>query len=154
MNVSSPQIVFAETPDEISLSFCVYGCPFKCKGCHSPELRDPNKGFTLRLQDYREYLNKYKNYISCVLFMGGEFLSEIKVFLREAKNHGLKTCLYTGCDNINHPAIRRLYPFLDYIKYGSFQKKYGGLESPRTNQKYLDLKNKRDLTYKFYERNI
>ena len=65
------------------------------------------------------------------------------VQLREAlqigRCHGLKTCLYSGCENVE--SFRDLLPLLDYLKLGEYQPDRGGLDSPNTNQRFYRVVN-------------
>lgn len=152
MNTTKPKIIFAETPDEVSLSFCVYGCPFRCEGCHSPELRNPHDGIFLSPEVFEFYLTKYEKYVSCVLFMGGEYSKDIVNYLSLAHKHNLKTCLYTGMDVLTNAFKDEILPHLDYLKYGSYKRNFGPLTDRTTNQRYIKVDGWKDLTYKFYEK--
>ena len=112
-------IVFQEVPNEISLTFNISGCPYKCKGCHSQELWE-YKGNIL-INDFDSIIEKYKNYITCVCFMGGnQNLSELKLILQDIKErYKLKTCLYTGCEDINE--LRDILDYCDYLKLGRYR---------------------------------
>ena len=149
----SKAVVFQEVPDEISLSFSIAGCPFNCEGCSWKNSDIFKKVKSKPLDDslYTKYLNKYKGYVSCVCFLGGDWESNDLINkLSIAKNNGLKTCLYTGnnIDNINKNVLDKL----DYIKVGAYNKKLGGLRSKNTNQKMYDLKTKTCINYKFQKR--
>lgn len=129
-------IVFQEIPNEVSLAFTIEGCPNRCKGCHSPHLR-LQKGDKLDEVELKTILNKYKNDITCVLFLGGDaFHNEIYSFCKIIKDkYRLKTAFYSGFDMVNV----KLFSVLDYYKFGSYKEELGGLNSPTTNQ--IMLKN-------------
>lgn len=63
-------IVFQEVPNEITLAINICGCPHKCKGCHSQYLW-LDDGDILE-KDLNDIIDKYKDYITCVCFMGGD----------------------------------------------------------------------------------
>ena len=67
------QIVLQEVPGQISLCVSVTGCPLRCKGCHSPFLWKKGTGTPLTDEVFITTLERYKDMISCVLFMGGEW---------------------------------------------------------------------------------
>ena len=137
MRYMKPKIVFQEVPDETSLVFPVCGCPRKCPGCHSPELQNPENGNLLSRAVYDEYLEKYRNFITCVCFFGGDHEPETLVeFLRLAQKKSLKTCLYTGAGLVSSA----IHKELDYLKTGPWISKRGGLESPFTNQKLINIR--------------
>lgn len=125
-------ICFQEIPTEISLSYSITGCPNKCKGCHSPELR-ADIG-SLLLADLEKDIIKNKDAISCVLFFGGDNDKQIPSLIKCAeicKSHNLKTALYSGNNLINDA----LPFYFDYIKVGEYMEALGGLKSPTTNQR-------------------
>ena len=70
------QVVWQEVPNETSLAFLITGCPLGCKGCHSIESWKRGSGQILTEIYLAEQLKKYQDLISCVLFMGGEWLPD------------------------------------------------------------------------------
>lgn len=148
LKVYNYDIVFQEVPNETTLALNISNCPYHCEGCHSPILW-MDKGVPV-LDVLNELLVNYKGLITCICFMGGDQdLKELVYALSVIKQQGLKTCLYTGADSIEH--LITLFPYLDYLKYGSYKKEFGGLDSPLTNQKFLKKENGewKDYTYKF-----
>ena len=140
MNYSEIEIVLQEVPGEISICFSITGCNIKCKGCHSTFLWNKNNGTELTEDVYRNVLNKYRGFASCVLFMGGEWCpNELIAYLKLAKSLGFKTCLYTGKNEIPEKISREL----TYLKLGPWNERLGGLNSEHTNQKlnHLFIKN-------------
>lgn len=148
MRYSGTQVVFQEIPNEITLAFQVIGCPVRCSGCHSSDLWSSDIGEDLDLKTLSGNIDKFKNYISCVLFLGGEWnQSELVAHLDFIKASGLKTALYTGLeyDQVSVEIINRL----DYLKYGPFISQLGPLSSPITNQKLVNLKTNENLNRYF-----
>ena len=142
----SYMITFAEVPDEVSLSFAISGCKNNCKGCHSPHLRS-NIGKDFSKSGY-ELIEQNKEKITCLLLLGGdrtENVDELKKILSYAKEQNLKTCLYSGDDNMNS-TVREILPLLDYVKIGSYKEKLWGLASTTTNQKMFKVNNSQQLT--------
>lgn len=140
------QVVLQEVPDNISLCFSICGCPLSCKGCHSPFLRKKENGQTLTNQIYKNYIEKYEGFISCVLFMGGEWCQrDLIEKLKIAKKYGLETCLYTGMDDVSEDIKKHL----TWIKTGPWIQELGGLESHRTNQRFIEVKTGKILNSKF-----
>ena len=93
--------------------------------------------------------------ITCVCFMGGEWRPrELILYCRIAHRKGLKTCLYTGANNLSK-IDNELLRHLDYIKFGSWQKDRGPLSDKNTNQRMFKLRDDEnrpavvDITYKF-----
>lgn len=136
MRYYQKDVVFQEVPGEISLSYFISGCPIKCKGCHSAETWDLHSGKVLTMVEFVHTLTRYKSFISCVLFMGGEWHeSELVLFLKKALSLGFKTCLYTGENNISP----RLRAHLTYLKTGPWIPLLGGLDAPTTNQRFIEV---------------
>ncbi len=150
MRYSGLQIVFQEIPDEISLALHVTGCPLRCKGCHSNDLWNADQGIELDPRYFNQLISQYSKYMSCVLFMGGEWeLSTLISLIDIAKQHQKKTALYTGLELSEVPEI--LKSKLDYLKYGPYISTLGGLNSKTTNQRLLNLKTNEILNSFFTE---
>ena len=93
----STAITFAEVPDEVSLSIQITNCQNRCKGCHSPFLRD-DFGEDLE-KDLPNLLERYKEQITCVCFMGeGNDILGLQRCIDLVKKYNLKTCVYYGED--------------------------------------------------------
>ncbi len=136
MRYLSQQITFQEVPDEISLSFLITGCPLKCPGCHSADSWNPAKGHILTTEVLKNFITKYRGAITCVLFMGGEWQpEELLEFLLFCRKQNLKTCLYTGLDDVSSTIKKEL----TFLKTGSWKKDQGGLSMQNTNQKLVEL---------------
>ena len=145
-NCLTPSVVFQEVPNEISLCFSITGCKVGCKGCHSTELWNENYGFALTNTNFIQWLNKYKNLITCVVFFGGEWQpSDLIEKLIIAKNFGLKTCLYSGRDHIDI----NISQHLTFLKTGAWQAKLGGLDSETSNQVFRNVVTSEKLNYLF-----
>lgn len=129
-------ITFQEVPNETSLIFNISGCPYRCKGCHSKYLWQWTGRYLL--ENIKEIIEEYKDFITCVCFMGGDQnLQELIECINICKEYNLKTCLYTGSDVTE----MSLFDILDYIKIGHFDINLGGLNNPNTNQKFYKIKN-------------
>ena len=146
-------VVFAEIPDEITLAINVSNCPHRCPGCHSPELQT-DIGSDL-IASLPELLEKHKDGVTCVCFMGGEWRpGELVMYCRLAHKHGLKVCLYSGADSA-FSIDSELLAHLDYLKLGSYVKDKGPLSDRHTNQRMYKLRDGSgrpaviDITHKF-----
>ena len=140
-------VVFQEVPDEISVCFYMVGCPNNCSGCHSAEL-NRGVGMDLTIDVFTAALDRYAGYVSCVLFLGGEWFSDLPRYLDIARNRGLNTCLYTGSADVSDDLRDRL----TYLKVGAYVKSLGGLDNPNTNQRFYNLITHEDITYKFWRK--
>ena len=129
-------LTFQEVPDEVTLCINITNCPHHCPGCHSPELQGDN-GINLEPQ-LPALLDQHAGEITCVCLMGeGNDIDALCRCLAEIKRHGLKTCLYTGCDKPSD--VMQALPYLDYLKLGHYEQKLGGLDKPTTNQRMYRL---------------
>ena len=145
------QIVWQEVPGEVSLAFLFSGCQLRCKGCHSADTWKVGLGQELTVEYLKGRLKRYTGLISCVLFMGGEWVpDELEKMLRAVAAAGLKTCLYTGLERDDLEAVsERIIPLLTYLKTGRWVMELGGLDSPATNQKFTDLRTGEVLNHLF-----
>ena len=126
-------IVAQEVPDELSLAIVIAGCDKKCPGCHS-QYSWEDKGQPL-LDHLPIMLSQYAKYISCVCLMGGDQdQHELILACRKIHEANLKTCLYTGLDEMSQLNLR-LLDELDYVKLGRYDQNLGPLNSPTTNQR-------------------
>lgn len=146
MNYNSIDIIFSEVPNEISLAFTITGCSLRCKGCHSSYLWDSNNGIELTKNNYISLLNKYNGYITCVVFMGGEWdKKELIEFFKIAASRNLKTCLYTGEESISY----EIQDVLTFLKTGKYIPELGGLNKINTNQIFKNVKTGEILNHLF-----
>lgn len=146
-------IVFQEIPNEVSLAINISGCPYKCKDCHSKYLWEYDGEYIYK--DLQQLIETHLYFITCVCFMGGDQnKKELKELCKIVKKYNLKTCLYTGNNNID--SLYDILDFLDYIKIGEYIDKLGGLSSKQTNQRMYTIENgmiKKDITFMFREKN-
>lgn len=156
MKFCSYAITFTEIPKEITLAFQISNCPFCCEGCHSKYLReDLGKEF---FSSGIEILEKYKDRITCVCFMGEG--SSIENAIMTGKiiktRYNIKTGLYSGTIGdftpdkkhflyITNDGRKKLYSDIqnsfDYIKVGPYISKQGPLNNSNTNQKIYKYEN-------------
>jgi len=150
------KIVMQEVPDEISLAIMISGCQHKCPDCHSKYSWE-DKGTPL-LQNLPIILESYKKYISCLCLMGGDQDQyELIEICKQAHEAKLKTCLYTGYDEMSQ-LHQNLLKVLDYVKVGHFDKNKGPLNKSTTNQRmymkdyspFGDAEVWSDITFKFW----
>ena len=149
------QVYTKEIPNELSLGISVLGCPVHCPECHSPHIWDVNcegEGTNLTVEALENLIEQQK-WVSCVLFFGGEWnMPYLNELLRKCKELGYKTALYSGHTldwfKIKHPNYRL---YLDYIKVGRYDSKYGSLDYPSTNQRLYKLDTNEDITHLFWK---
>jgi len=146
-------IVGSEVPDEITLGITLSNCPFRCRGCHSPQLRK-NIGIPLSDAVLEDLLFRYGDAITCVCFLGGD--SDPLAVQRLAQrvhvvNNILKVAWYSGSASL--PQSFDLSSF-QYIKLGGYEESLGPLTSRSTNQRFYQLTDQLelvDITYRFWK---
>lgn len=145
MNYFDVNIWMQEVPNEISLVFSIVGCDVGCEGCSWDPIKG-DQGQELTLEIYENYIKEDGRFITCVLFMGGEWEPKTLIkYLKIAKKCGLKTCLYSGrCGT-----IETITQHLDYLKEGPWISSLGGLDSSKTNQRFYKMPSRENLTHLF-----
>lgn len=132
LKFANAQVVFQEFPGETTLAINITGCPNHCPGCHSPHLWK-DEGTPLTVDTLSGLIEPYKDSITCVGFMGGD--QDPKAIQHLV---GVMKCMYPGLkygwySGNNFWSEKMMEPF-DYVKFGSYKKDLGGLNSPTTNQ--------------------
>ncbi len=146
-------ISFQEVPNEISLVLAITGCPRQCPGCHTPKLQDKSYGEILDITTLQSVQKHYADTITCVCIFGGELhipqLTDIVQQLQYGTPY--KFCWYNGMAKAElfSGEFDELLQKLDYVKYGPYIAEAGGLDSPTTNQVFLDLKLDKPLNHLF-----
>ncbi len=145
-------IVFSEIPNEVTLAINLSNCPHRCKGCHSPQLRE-DIGEELNEKSLETILKSYEGMITCVCFMGGDSTPKDVEFLSNfiKKQYNLKTGWYSGSDEISDEISVENFNF---IKIGGYNYKLGGLDSKITNQRLYKIDNLvlNDITFQMQKR--
>lgn len=143
------QVTFAEVPDEITLCINISNCPCHCEGCHSSYLaKDVGKPLN---QNSLNALIHINHGITCVAFMGGDANpKQVNDLAYHIKQAGLKTCWYSGRHELSLDIDLRNF---DYIKLGPYISSKGGLNHPKTNQRFYHIVNQQmtDITSRFYK---
>lgn len=149
LKYAAKDVTFLEVPNEISLTYSLTGCPLKCKGCHSPFLRNTKLGFTLDSEVLEKDIKDHLPFITCVCFLGGDWdtpnLIKLLSFTRKTFPF-LKICLYSGYTDVPSDVVQ----YLDYLKVGEFIEEFGGLTSPETNQRFYKVPSYEDITSYFH----
>jgi len=102
-------------------------------------------------------LEKYRNAITCICFMGGDAypkkVMELAIFLREKTNSSIKIGWYSGRDTLFDTTFLQ---YFDYIKLGPYVEKLGGLDVVTTNQRFYRIENGKmiDITSRFQTINL
>ena len=124
-------IVFREIPDEVTLAINLSNCPHRCPGCHSRQLQQ-DIGAELSCEVLMSLINRYKDDITCVCFMGGDASPDDVCRLAAVvkRDCGLKTGWYSGNSHLYDDKCKAVF---DFIKLGDYRQALGGLDKPTIN---------------------
>lgn len=151
LRVASYDIIFQEIPGEVTLALNISGCPNACHGCHSPHLLK-DTGELLDEKLLTGLLEKYANAVTCICFMGGdsepEAINRLAAFVCATSCGNIRTAWYSGRQELACGIDLRNF---DYIKVGPYIERLGGLDSPKTNQRFyrVEAGEMTDITYLF-----
>lgn len=151
-------ITFNEIPNRIAVFFEFGGCRQKCKGCHSPHLAKTPPALS-PLEDLIEYAKTQKEKgATAIVLLGGtnnkKVTHEMMITLIKRLSEVLPCGLYSGrpVNSAVHAEYAKLLE-LSWFKIGDYQERYGGMDNPNTNQRFLVrtplLRRWRDCTYIF-----
>lgn len=145
------EVTFEEIPSEVTLCVNISNCHCRCPGCHSPHLWE-DIGEPLNLQALNKMISSCKDFVTCIVLMGGdaspEEINQLALIIKELFR-GLKVGWYSGrtilSDKID---ISRF----DYIKLGPYIEELGPLNKPTTNQRLYKVVDKKlvDITSQFW----
>lgn len=132
-------ITFREIPDEVCLAISICNCPYKCQGCHSPEMW--GKGKTLDFDELDNLISQYPA-VTCILFMGdggsAQYVLPYAEYIKSKYEDKYKIGLYTGQNDVKMSVFLHEYGIIgnsvDYVKVGRWREDCGPLEDTATNQ--------------------
>lgn len=134
-------IVFQEIPDEVTLAINLSRCPHRCKGCHSPHLRQ-DIGEELDEAALCRLLQTYGNSITCICFMGGDAdtdeVCRLAYYVLKNWKGSIKTAWYSGCNELKN---KDSAVYFNFIKLGPYMETLGGLNKKTTNQRLYQIEN-------------
>ena len=142
-----------EISNEKSLVIYISECQHRCNGCHTPYMHE-RYGDLLK-GNFNNIYELYKNYITCVCFLGEgredeNSRKEFREYCNIIHKDNIKTALYSG----RNCKIEKWMTIFDYIKIGSYNKELGTLYSKNTNQRLYKKVNKNkyeNITYFFWK---
>lgn len=109
----------------------VQGCQHHCKGCQNPSTWDFNGGEEIPVEVIIDQIKSYVGFIDGVTFSGGDpayQMNDVKVIAKWAKEHGLKTTMYTGFSML--ALDKNDLKDIDCVIDGEFIEKYHGTDIP------------------------
>lgn len=121
----------------------VQGCSRHCADCQNPSTHDKAEHKVMTIQEAFQHIAK-----ACrnkrITISGGEPLEQIDAvfeLLKQLKNGGFETCLYTS--NVIEDVPEEILAYLDYIKCGPFRKNFKNSDRQyfgSDNQKFYSVK--------------
>ncbi len=148
-------IVFQEIPDEVTLAVNLSLCPNRCKGCHSPYLRE-DRGNVLDEKALDDMVAPLAGEITCVSFMGGDNdpkeVARLAKYIKERYAGKLSTAWYSGKNYFPENFEPEAF---DYVKIGQYRPECGPLNKRTTNQRLYKIKadgSREDITSRFWKR--
>lgn len=87
-------------PGKIASVFFTRGCPWLCRYCHNPELRNGDPKDIIPFAEIEDFLRKRADFLEGIVISGGEptLHSSLPDFLQWIRDFGYSTCLHTnGC---------------------------------------------------------
>lgn len=116
--------------DGIAASIFFQGCPFRCKGCHNPELQTFEGGIKTTTSKVMREIIKHIDWYDSVAIMGGEPLAQKNALidlLERTRALGLLAWLYTGFELKDVPNDIKVLcdvivagPYMDELRTGGF----------------------------------
>lgn len=138
--VVNTDITFNEIPDKMAYAIELGACKQHCVGCHSPELQKEDVPLTSLpdiLEGAQEAIDAGAN---AIVVMGGTNNAHITDESLIALLHDLSfiapTGLYSGSEDEEHDKRIADEGHCTWVKTGPYVEALGGLESPRTNQRF------------------
>lgn len=99
ITIGGIEVLTLNDADGIAASIFFQGCPFRCKGCHNPELQTFEGGIKTTTSKVMREIIKHIDWYDSVAIMGGEPLAQERALtdlLRRIRLVNLKVWLYTG----------------------------------------------------------
>ncbi len=96
--VGIQKLTTIDFPGHIAAVLFTSGCPWKCRYCHNPELRNFSKENQITLNTIEDFLKSREGYLDGVVISGGEptLHSSLPEILSFIKKTGYKTAIHTN----------------------------------------------------------
>jgi anaerobic ribonucleoside-triphosphate reductase activating protein len=140
--VISTGITLTEIPDRIAYFIELGNCSKHCPNCHSPYLSDtvispPDLAGVERMVEHAA-----ERGADAIVLMGGTtngISDDDLITICQTLGSLLPLGLYSGRDDEERDKEIARRGSLHWLKTGSYQEELGGLDSPRTNQRFYEL---------------
>lgn len=138
--VVNTDITFNELPNKMAYVIELGACRQHCIGCHSPELQKEDVALTSLLDILEEAQEAIDAGANAIVVMGGtnnaHITDETLIALLRDLAFIAPTGLYSGSGDEEHDKRIAVEGQCTWLKTGSYVEALGGLESPRTNQRF------------------
>lgn len=147
-------ITFSEVPDKCAVFLELGDCKRYCEGCHTPELCAPmTDKECLTMEDCVALVESYiDDGANAIVVLGGTDCHSFKLdslrCLLKTLSEYVPVCLYSGSDDTKTTLDFALESGCTYVKVGSYQHAYGGLQNPATNQRFYELEQQQIINFK------
>lgn len=141
--VVNTDITFNELPDKMAYAIELGACKQHCVGCHSPELQEEDAPLTSLLDILEEAQDAIDAGANAIVVMGGtnnkHITEESLLALLQDLSDIAPTGLYSGSEDEERDKRIALEGHCTWLKTGPYVDTLGGLESPRTNQRFYQI---------------
>lgn len=138
--VVNTDITFNEIPDRMAYAIELGACRQHCVGCHSPELQKADGALTSLHDILEEAQDAIDAGANAIVVMGGtnnkHITAESLIALLRELSFIAPTGLYSGSDDEERDKGIAWEGYCTWLKTGPYVEAFGGLESPRTNQRF------------------
>jgi anaerobic ribonucleoside-triphosphate reductase activating protein len=138
--VVNTDITFNELPDKMAYAIELGACKQHCVGCHSPELQEEDAPLTSLLDVLEEAQDAIDAGANAIVVMGGtnnkHITAESLISLLSALSDIAPVGIYSGSEDEERDKMIALEGHCTWLKTGPYVEALGGLESPRTNQRF------------------
>ena len=138
--VVNTDITFNELPDKLAYAIELGACRQHCVGCHSPELQKEDVSLTPLLDILEGAKDAIDAGANAIVVMGGtnnkHITDESLIALLCDLSFIAPTGLYSGSDDEERDKMIAVEGHCTWLKTGPYVESLGGLESPRTNQRF------------------
>lgn len=141
--VVNTDITFNELPDKMAYAIELGACKQHCVGCHSPELQKEDVSLTSLLDILEEAQDAIDAGANAIVVMGGtnnkHITAESLIALLQDLSDIAPTGLYSGSEDEEQDKMIAMEGHCTWLKTGPYMDTLGGLESPRTNQRFYRI---------------
>jgi len=153
LDISINSYLTTTTAEGPGTRFCIWvqGCSIRCKGCANSHMWDRNKGRFFDVEEIISLIEKWKDKIEGVTFLGGEPIDQIGAVTYIAKRVqeiGLTVVVFTGYEFEKiKKQTEELQKYTDILIDGKFVEEKTDYSRPwvgSSNQNYYFLSDKYD----------